>query len=442
MILAFDVSYIALDGRWRMPGSWVGRTFPDVEMYEEIARVAERGCFDMLFSGDGTGIPSTWRGSTDAAVHWGIGWPRQDMSPLIVAMARVTRHVGFGLTYASTFMHPYYVARLLNSLDHITGGRIAFNVVTSTRRADAANFGFDELMEHGQRYERLEEFIAVCHALWDSVAPDAMLWDPATGQVADPAKVRPIDHEGRFFKVKGPLNTPPSPQGHPPILQAGGSPRGVRAAARVADLVFGGDKPLALQVRQRRDLDAALRDIGRDPATVGMVWQIPLLVAATRAEAQAHRDSLLTMIPHEAVGAYLSHNIGYDLSTLPERFTLGELNGEIAATQASPVGFIHELAHEVGKDTQITRKEFFEHGLRHATSHDTTIAGTAADVADHLEEVFEATGAKGGFMIGHPISMPGDLVDIVDLLVPELQRRGRVRREYSGRTLRENLADD
>ena len=443
MHLAFDVSYIALDGRWRMPGSWPGgRTFPDVEMYEEIARLAERGRFDMLFSGDGTGIPSTWRGSIETAVHWGIGWPRQDLSPLIVAMSRVTKHVGFGLTYASTFMHPYYTARLLNSLDHVTGGRIAFNVVTSTRRADAANFGFDELMEHAARYERLEEFIEVCHKLWDSVAPDAMLWNRETGQVADPAKVKPIDHAGRFFKVKGPLNTPPSPQGHPPILQAGSSPRGTLAAARIADVVFGGDKPLALQVRQRRDLDAALRDVGRDPATVGMVWQIPMVVAATSAEAKARKDGLLTMIPREAAGAYLSHNIGYDLSKLPARFTLGGLNAEIAATQASPVGFIHELAHEVGKDTELTRDEFFEHGLRHATSYDTTVAGSAREVADHLEEAFEATGSKGGFMVGHPISMPGDLVDIVDHLVPELQRRGRLRTEYTGRTLRENLFDD
>ena len=113
-----------------MPGSWVGRTFPDVEMYDDIARIAERGCLGMLFSGDGTGVPSTWRGLQDKAVYWGIGWPRQDMSPLFTAMSRVTKSLGFGLTYASTFMHPYYVARLLSSLDSITNRRFAFNVIT------------------------------------------------------------------------------------------------------------------------------------------------------------------------------------------------------------------------------------------------------------------------------------------------------------------------
>ena len=132
--LAFDISYTHLDGRWRMPGSWTGRTYPDLDVYEEIARISERGCIDMLFFGDGTGIPDTWQGSRDEAVRWGIGWPRHDMSPVITAMSRVTNHVGFGLTYASTFMHPFYVARLFNSLDHVTNGRIAFNVIAQQPR--------------------------------------------------------------------------------------------------------------------------------------------------------------------------------------------------------------------------------------------------------------------------------------------------------------------
>jgi FMN-dependent oxidoreductase (nitrilotriacetate monooxygenase family) len=439
--LAFDLSYIHMDQRWRMPGSWPNRTYPDVGLYEDIARIAERGCFDMLFSGDGTGVPSTWRASTDAAVRWGISWPRQDMSPIFTCMSRVTKHLGFGLTYASTFMHPYYVARLLNSLDHVTGGRIAFNVITSTRRADAANYGFDELMEHAARYDRLEEFIAVCFKLWDSVARDAMVWDHETGQVGIPEKIQAINHVGKYFKVRGPLNTPPSPQGRPVILQAGGSPRGIKAAATVADHAFCEDRALALQVKQRADLDAALTALGRDPSVYGTFWQTPLIVAETEAEAKRHRDGLLTMIPPEGAGAYLSHNIGYDLSTLPERFSLHELNEQIAATNASPVGFVHELAHQLGAETEITRAAFFEHGMHAATRYATTVAGSAAQMADLLEERFEATGSRGGFMLGHPISMPGDLQNIVDLLVPELQRRGRMKREYRGKTLKENLTD-
>jgi alkanesulfonate monooxygenase SsuD/methylene tetrahydromethanopterin reductase-like flavin-dependent oxidoreductase (luciferase family) len=296
-------------------------------------------------------------------------------------------------------------------------------------------------MEHAARYDRLEEFIDVCWKLWDSVAPDAMLWDHATGQVGDPKKIHAINHVGQYFKVRGPLNTPPSPQGRPIILQAGGSPRGIRAAARVADHAFCEDRPLPMQIQQRADLDVALVAAGRDPGGVGTFWQTPLIVAETEREAQRHRELLLTAIPHEGVGAYLSHNIGYDLSTLPERFSLHALNEQIAATQASPVGFVHELIFKFGENAEMTRAEFFEHGLHQATRYENTVAGSPAQMADLLEERFEATGSRGGFMIGHPLAMPGDLKDIVDMLVPELQRRGRVRKEYRGRTLRDNLAE-
>jgi len=441
MHLGFDFSYTHMGGRWRMPGSWAGRRFPDVEMFEDVARLAERGCLDMIFSGDGTGVPDTWRGSRDAAIEWGMNWPRQDLNPIMVAMSRVTRHIGYGLTYSSTFMHPYYTARLMNSLDHVTNGRIAMNLVTSTRKSDAANFGFDELMEHGARYDRMEEFVDVCRLLWDSAEPDAMLWDAASGRVGDPAKIHDVHHHGRFFKVSGPLNTPPSPQGRPVLIQAGGSPRGVRASAYVADHVFGADMALPLQVKQRAALDEALRAQGRDPSGVGILWQTPIVVAETAREAEAQRDRLLTAVPDEAVGVYLSYNSGYDFATLPARFTLAELHAEIVAQNASPVGFVHELALELGAESEITREEFFEHGRRVATSWNTTIAGTAASLADHLEEAFEATGSRGGFMLGHIVSMPGDLAAIVELLVPELQRRGRLRTAYRGRTLRENLAD-
>jgi FMN-dependent oxidoreductase (nitrilotriacetate monooxygenase family) len=442
MHLGFDISYIHMDGRWRLPGSQVGRGFPDVSMYEEIARIAERGCLDMLFSGDGTGIPSTWRGSRDASIRWGISWPRQEMSPLMTAMSRVTRHLGFGVTYSTSFMHPYYLARLLNSLDQVTGGRIAFNVITSTRRSDFENYGFDEIMNHDARYDRMEEFIDVCRALWDSVGSDTMIWDHDSGVVGDPSKVRMVDHRGTYFKVRGPLNTPPGPQGRPILLQAGGSPRGIKAAAYVADMAFGADMPLELQIRQRAALDRELLELGRDPAGVGIMWQQPIVVAETEREALARREMLLTAIPPEGAGVYLSHNSGYDFSTLPERFTLGWLHAEIIASHASPVGFVRELIHMIGGDTEISRDTFFQHGMRFATSYQTTIAGSPAQIADRLEEVFEATGQRGGFMLGHTVAMPLDLTSIVDLLVPELQRRGLFRREYRGQTLRENLFDE
>jgi FMN-dependent oxidoreductase (nitrilotriacetate monooxygenase family) len=440
--LAFDISYTHLDGRWRMPGSWTGSVYPEFGVYEEIARIAERGCIDMLFFGDGTGIPDTWDSSRDEAVRWGIGWPRHDMSPIVTAMSRVTKHVGFGLTYASTFMHPFYIARLFNSLDHVTNGRMAYNVIASSRGADAANYGFDELMEHGLRYDRMEEFIDVCRALWSSVEPDAFTWDRNTGVVvADPSKVRAINHAGKFFKVRGPLNCVPSPQIAPVLIQAGSSPRGIKASAYISDHIFARWPSKEGKAKHRAELDKAIVACGRDPEKIGILWGCGLIVAETQAEADARREQLLTMIPKEAVGPYLSHNSTFDFSKLPERFSLNDLNAKIAAKNASPVGIVYKMAQAVGGDAVISRDDFFEYGLRTATNYDRTLAGTAPKLADILEEEFEAGGSRGGFMVVHPQAVPRDLLNVVDYLVPELQRRGRFRMRYEGRTLRDNLAE-
>jgi FMN-dependent oxidoreductase (nitrilotriacetate monooxygenase family) len=441
MHLAIDLSWTQVETAWREPGSWVGPGYPDVGLFEDVARIAERGLFDLIFFGDSTGIPNTWEGDIDAAVRRGVAWPRLDMSPWITAMSRVTSHLGFGLTYASTFMHPFYVARLLNSLDHITNGRIAFNVITSQRRADAENYGFDELMEHGARYDRMEEFVDVCKALWASIDADAFVWDRERGLVADPAKVRAINHVGRFFKVKGPLSVPPSPQGRPVLIQAGGSPRGVRASAHFADHIFGANKSATLMAEQRKELDAALVEKGRDPAGVGIIWAIKLIVGETKAEADALREKLIANVPPEAVGVWLSHNTGFDMSTLPSRFSLGELQDIIVAANASPLGVVGLLMREHGASAEFTRDEFMVHGLRQATGYNSTHTGTAAQLADLLEERFEVGGSRGGFMIGHSQDARRDLLlNVTSLLVPELQRRGRFRTHYEGGNLRENLA--
>lgn len=438
--LAYDLSFTHTEGRWRLPGSWVDQAFPDVRLYLEVARTAERAGVDMLFFGDGSGIPSTWRGSIDPAVEWGIQWPRHDMSPVITAMSMVTEHIGFGLTYSSTFMHPFYVARLLNSLDHVTGGRIAFNVVASSRGADAANYGYAHLVDHDLRYDRMEEFIEICRALWDSVAPDAINRDYTTGRFADPSKVHPINHDGQFFRVKGPLASVPSPQVHPVIVQAGNSPRGIASSAAFADLIFGFGGSLAGQQRHRWMLDEALVGEGRDPAHVGILWATQVIVGATTREAQTRRDAVMEFWTDEAVGTMLSHNAGYDFSTLPAMFRLGELRDKIAASNASPTGFVGALVAEFGQDYTMERSEFFEHGWAAATGMDHTIVGDSVSVADALEQNFAETGSRGGYMLSSPLGMPSAFVELSELLVPELRARGALAPRYPGTTLRENLA--
>ncbi|MGE3148065.1 MAG: NtaA/DmoA family FMN-dependent monooxygenase [Pseudorhodoplanes sp.] len=439
MHLAFDLSKTHLEGRWRQPGSWEGATFPDFTVFENVIKIAERGRLDMVFFGDGTGLPSTWGDSHAAAARWGVGWPRHDMSPYIAAVARSTSRIGFGLTYSSTFMHPFYVARLLNSLDHLTNGRMAFNVVASTRFSDAANYGFEELMAHDLRYERMEEFVDVCKALWASVDADAFSWDRESGIVADPDKIRAINHVGRHFRVKGPLPTVPSPQGAPILIQAGQSPRGIETSAYFADIIFAVNTTHEKIRAHRRALDAALVARHRDPAKVGILSSINVLVEETDAEAQRRREQLLNLLPDEGIGAFLADKAGYDFSKLPDRFSPGELNDMIARSGASPAGFVHKLGEMVGHNSIITRQDFFERARRDVTEYDNTFAGSPARVADLLEETFEAADNRGGFMFSAAIITPHDHLQIVDLLVPELQRRSRFRTEYEGRTLRENL---
>ncbi len=284
----------------------------------------------------------------------------------------------------------------------------------------------------------MEEFVDVCKALWASVEPDAFVWDHETGIVCDPKKVHPIHHVGQFFKVRGPLSTVPSPQGCPVLIQAGGSPRGIKASAHFADHIFAASPPRSGKIRHRKALDEALLAEGRDPQKVGMLFSTTLIVGLTEDEAQAKKEALLDMIPEEAVGAYLSHNIGYDFSNLPDGFHAA-VAAQIAATQASPVSIVSKLAEELGPDGEMTRDEFFHHGLRVATGYDRAVAGTAEHLADFLEEEFEATGCRGGFMISHPYSTPRDMMDVIDFLISEPQRRGRFRTRYEGRTLRDNL---
>jgi alkanesulfonate monooxygenase SsuD/methylene tetrahydromethanopterin reductase-like flavin-dependent oxidoreductase (luciferase family) len=192
-------------------------------------------------------------------------------------------------------------------------------------------------------------------------------------------------------------------------------------------------------MRHRVELDKALIAEGRDPETVGIFWDVVLIVEESEHEAQRRYERLLKAVPAEGIGAFLSHQIGYDLSRLPERFTIEEINAQITATNASPVGFLN-VTRALDPKKEMSRGEFYERMMHHTTAHTQVVYGTPSKIADYLEEIFVATGENGGFMIAHPPATPRDLLNVVDFLVPELQRRGRFRREYSGQTLRENLS--
>ena len=281
--LAADLSFLHTDYLWRMPGSWIGYDYYSTsEFYEDIARIAQRGVMDMLFFGDTGGTPEDYGGSYEAGVRYGAKWPRHDMAPMIPLMAKAASGVGFAITMSTTYHHPFYVARFFNALDHVTRGRIAWNAVTSAYKNEAANYGFDVMMDHDERYRRAQEFLEVACKLWDSVEKDAIVTDRERGIFADPAKVHRIDHRGRYFNVRGPLPALPSPQQRPVIIQAGLSGPGMDLAATYANMQFE-HTPHRRDIQQHRaTLDAKLAQVGRKPRDVGILWSIRIQVAESR----------------------------------------------------------------------------------------------------------------------------------------------------------------
>ena len=437
--LAIDLSFTHTEGAWRQPGSWVGYPYyTQPQIWEDVARVIERGKIDMVFFGDGVGVPDTWQGSIDGAVEWGVEWPRHDMSALIPLMARATEHVGFCLTFSPTFMHPYYVARQMASLDHVTRGRMAMNLITSARRSDAANYGFDELMEHAHRYERADEFIDVCRGLWSTVERDAILLDKATGTFADPARVHYLNHRGTYFNVKGPLNMVPCPQYHPLVVQAGSSPRGLESFARNSDVVFAVASDGPGMREQRRQLDAHLRAAGRAPEELIILWYVAPQLAASDAAAQTRVQEIIDSLPAEVGGIFLSHKSGFDFDSLPERFTLREAVERIEAQQGS-TAYLTWLIATLGLETEVSKDDLLAIGRSSQAGGQPRLVGGPETIADEMERLHEEAGPGVGFMVGMRNFMPRCVSDFVELVVPILRKRGLVRSAYDGSTLRENL---
>jgi FMN-dependent oxidoreductase (nitrilotriacetate monooxygenase family) len=432
--LAADLSFFHTDYLWRMPGSWSGYSYysrPD--FYEDVARIAARGIFDLLFFGDSAGTSEEYGGDHHTAVRYGVKWPWHDMMPMIPCMARAAQGVGFGITMSTTYHHPFYIARLFNALDHVTGGRIAWNAVTSRSKNEAANWGYDKLIEHDARYERAQEHLQVARALWDSVEPDAIVLDRESGVFADPQKVHVLDFRGRYYNVRGPLPALPSPQGRPVIIQAGQSGPGMELAATYADLQFSTRRTLPSMKEHRAALDAKLSKAGRTPRDCGILWSVRVQVAESAAAAREKERAYLDAIPPEAGLIELSSMYGLDFSLLRRDMRLIDVADEVKA-QNVHWGSFEEILKT--SDPELTVEQL---GRKFMTERILVAGGTPEMIADQLEEWHRETGANGGFMLARGFSAPGNLREFVDLVVPELQLRGLCRRQYLGPTLRDNL---
>ncbi|WP_328681149.1 LLM class flavin-dependent oxidoreductase [Streptomyces sp. NBC_00322] len=409
------------DAAWRHPRTQPER-ITDISYFQELARTAERGRLDSLFLADGVAL---WGNARYNAVG---GF---EPLTLLSALAVATEHIGLIATVSTTFNEPFHVARKFASLDHISGGRAGWNIVTSGNVAEARNFGREEHLEHALRYERAAEFLDVTKQLWDSWRDDAPVVDRERGVYSEEGAVTPIDHRGTHFRVDGPLNVQRSPQGHPLLVQAGSSEDGKEFAARYAEAVFTAQQTLADGQTFYKDLKSRLAKYGRRPDQLKILPGICPVIGATEAEARALEDELTGLQVPEYGLQQLSGMLGTDLSGLPLDGPLPELPEE-QDINGNKSRFT--LVADLARREQLTIRQLIAR-LGGGRGH-RVFAGTPEQIADQLEQWF-TQGAADGFNIMPPY-LPGGLDDFVDQVIPLLQDRGLFRTEYGGRTLREH----
>jgi FMN-dependent oxidoreductase (nitrilotriacetate monooxygenase family) len=416
-------------GSWRHPDSASDFTSP--EFYARIGKVLEAGKFHLGFFDDRLGMPEFHGGRFAEAVAHGIRCVKMDPIACLMPMAMATSRLGLGSTYSTTYYQPFHVARLFQTLDLMTKGRAAWNVVTSMNDVEAQNMGLAEAIEHDARYDRADEFLEVVTGHWDAWEDDALIVDKTTGRFADPSKVRRLDHVGAHFRSRGPFTVPRSPQGHPVVIQAGQSGRGRAFAARWGELVFTSNPHLEPSIKAYAGLKADAVKLGRDPELMKIASLCHPVVAETQSEAE-DKFALIERLPLEVDSLMLlSEALNYDFGSKPidEPFTPQEL-ARMTGTQTTR----DRVLVESGKANP-TPRDFITVTRRGKLPP--PWVGNPREVADIFEEWFTKR-ACDGFVVG-AACVPGSYEDFVRLVVPELQRRGLYHKDYAGATLRENL---
>jgi len=403
---------------WRMPDAQFGsENFP---LLRGIAEAAERAKLDLLFFADAV--------NTGLNAHPGM-MVRLEPLTLLAALAVCTRRIGLAATVSTTYTEPYNLARALASIDHISGGRAGWNVVTGSSPDAAANFSRDKHPPHAERYAMAEEYLSVVKGLWDSWEEGAIVGDKARGIFADPARMHMLDHAGRFYKVKGPLNITRPPQGYPVIFQAGASDVGRDFAAATAEVVFTVQQDLAEAAAFAEDLRDRCEAAGRPRDAIKIMPGVCPVVGRTETEAKARIAELASLADPKAAMKVLSDRLGQDLSQLP-------LDGPVPELPPSTMmqGYAATLASVARRHNMTLRelRDFAAAGSGHRVVH-----GTPGMIADDLTEWF-ASGAAQGFIV-QSTHYPGPLNEFLEQVVPLLVRRGLFRSEYEGVTLRDHL---
>lgn len=409
---------------WRHPRSPAdGAT--NFEFHKQLALTAERGLFDAFFLADNLSVGLGGREGGNAKI---AGF---EPVTLFSALAPLTQNIGFIATSSTTYEEPYTVARKFASLDLLSNGRAGWNVVTSAGDETARNFNLDVQPAHADRYSRAQEHVDVVKALWDSWEDDAFLRDKETGRFYDPSKLHDADYRGKHFSVKGPLNAPRSLQGHPVIVQAGQSEDGRKLATTSAEVIFTAHQTLASAQEFYRDVKSRVRAAGRLAEHVLIMPGVAPFVGRTEQEAREKYDYLNSLILPEDGVALLNGLTGgtLDLSGYP-------LDGPLPhSDETEGLKSRQTLIRQIADEHGFTIRQLYQ-WVATARGH-YTIVGSAEQIADQLQSWFENEAADGFNIL--PPWLPGALDDFVDLVIPELQKRGLFRTRYEGRTLRENL---
>lgn len=408
---------------WLMPDSSVDRV-GDISYYQSLAQLAEKGCFDAVFFADNQSFLA--KDSNEMPAFW--------LDPVVnlTAISQVTNYVGLVSTISSTFSNPFTASRQLLSLDHITKGRVGWNLVTSMRDEEALNHSMSKLPPRDERYKKADEFAALMNKLFLSWDSNEFLYDRAERQLINPDNIRPVNHNGTYFKVKGPSTTPKSPQGRPVAMQAGASEQGIALAAKYADAVYSVSWNLNQAKKYRKKLDEQIKQNEASDRHIKVFPGLVTYVGRTNEEALAKKSSLDEKLPVETALKQLSFFLQQDCSNweidlkVPPLPPVEEFTG--------PIGR-YETILEIIKDTEPTVKELL--GYLNAGGGHFTLIGTPEKIVDQMEIWVEA-GVADGFNLMPP-TLPGSLEDFVELVVPEMQKRGIFRKQYEGHTFREHL---
>ncbi len=409
---------------WRHPDG-VADSGANIDHIVGLAKLAERGLFDLFFMADSV---SFWRGDLKSMTRDSHGaW----IEPFTVmcSLAQHTRNIGLVCTSTTTYDQPYLIARRFASLDVASGGRAGWNLITSANKLEADSFGVDEHMEKTERYRRGREFAHVVRGLWNSWGEDVFVRDKESGLYFDESKLTVMEHKGAHFRVRGPINVPPSPQGEPVMVQAGASDDGRQLAAETAEVIFGAQQTLEGAQEFYADVKGRMTAIGRDPDSLKVMPGLAVCVGRTQQEAEDKYDVLQDLIDPLAGMQLLSRRVDFDLTGYDVDGPLPELPpNKVVSTRA-------QLFAEIGRRENLTIRDLYRR-VAGARGH-YEIIGTPDSIADMMEQWVRERGCDG-FNIMPPV-FPSSLEDFIELVIPELQRRGLYRTEYEGATLRENL---